>query len=51
MHCRVIMCMDLNGYSCLFLDTHLNCVSKSCAHKSCYEEARVLVEHGSKVWD
>ena len=24
---------------------HLNYVSKSCDHKSCYEEASVLVEH------
>ena len=31
---------------------HLNCVSKSCDHKSCYEEAIVfLVEHGPKVWN
>ena len=29
----------------------LNCVSKSCDHKSCYEEASVLVEHGPKVWN
>ena len=28
---------------------HLNSVSKSCDHKSCYEEASVLVEHGPKV--
>ena len=26
-------------------------VSKSCDHKSCYEEASVLVEHGPKVWN
>ena len=44
------MCMDLNGQPCSFLDTHLNCVSKSCDHTSCYEEASVLVEHGPKVW-
>ena len=30
---------------------YLNCVSKSCNHKSCYEEASVLVEHGPKVWN
>ena len=42
---------NFNGHPCSFLDTHLNCVSKSCDHKSCYEEASVLVEHGPKVWD
>ena len=30
---------------------HLNYVSKSCDHKSCYEEASVSVEHGPKVWN
>ena len=28
----------------------LNCVLKSCDHKSCYKEASVLVEHDPKVW-
>ena len=41
-NCHVIMCMDLNGHPCLFFDTHLNCVSKSCDHKSCYDEASVF---------
>ena len=50
-HCRVSMCMDLNGHPCSFLDAHLNRVSKSCDDKSCYEEASVFVEHGPKVWD
>ena len=27
---------------------HLNCVSKSCDHKSCYEEASVLVDTWSQ---
>ena len=44
------MCIDLNGHPCSFFDTHFNCVSKSCDHKSCYDEASVLVEHGPKVW-
>ena len=26
-------------------------LQKSCDHKSCYEEASVLVEHGPKVWN
>ena len=30
---------------------NLNCVSKSCDHKSCYDEASVLVENGTKVWN
>ena len=30
---------------------HLIYISKSCDHKSCYEEASVLVEHGPKVWN
>ena len=30
---------------------HLNYVSKSYDHKSCYEEASVLVEHVPMVWN
>ena len=45
------MCMNLNGYPCSFFAFHLNCVSKSCDHKSCYEEASVLVVHSPKVWN
>ena len=30
---------------------HLNCVSKSCDHKSCFEETNTLVEHGPKIWN
>ena len=41
-HCRVSMCMDLNDHPCLFLDAHLNCVSKSRDDKSCYEAASVF---------
>ena len=37
------MCMDLNGHPCSFFDGHLNCVSKSCEDKSCYEEASVFL--------
>ena len=33
----------LNGHPCSFLDAHLNCASKSCDYKSCYEEASVVV--------
>ena len=29
----------LNGYPCSFLHSILNCVSKLCDHKSCYEKA------------
>ena len=39
-NCRVIMCIDLNGYPCSFLHSIWTVVS----HKSCYEEASVLVE-------
>ena len=45
-HCRVSMCMDLNGHPSSFLDAHLNRVSKSCDDKSCYEEASVFVRYG-----
>ena len=45
------MCIDINGDQCSFLDVHLNRVSKLCDDKSCYKEASVFVEHGSKVWD
>ena len=51
MHCRVSMCIYLNGHPSLFSDVHLDRVSKSCDDKSCYEEAGVFVEHGPKVWD
>ena len=30
--CAIVI--DLNSHPCSFLDTHLNCVSKSCDHKS-----------------
>ena len=40
------MCMDLNGHPCSCLDTHLNCVSKSCDHKSCYEKLNKVPRYG-----
>ena len=41
-NCRVIMCMDLNGHPCSFLDAHLNRDSKSCDDTSCYKEASIF---------
>ena len=32
---EALVCLDLNGNPCLFLDAHLNHVSKSCDEKSC----------------
>ena len=43
--------LGFKGLSMFIFAFHLNCVSKSCDHKSCYEEASVLVEHGPKVWN
>ena len=40
------MCMNLNDHPCSFLDTHLNCVSKSCDRKSRYVEASVVQRYG-----
>ena len=45
-------CNYLHGFkrpSMFIFGFHLECVSKSCDHKSCYEEASVLVKHGPKV--
>ena len=39
----------LKGLSMFIFAFHLNYVSKSCDHKSCYKEASVVVEHGPKV--
>ena len=49
-----LSCNYVHGFkrsSMFIFEFHLNCVSKSCDHKSCYEEASVLVEHGPKVWN
>ena len=48
-----LSCNYVHGFKRLSMFSfafHLNCVSKLCDHKSCYEEACVLVEHGPKVW-
>ena len=37
------MRMNLNGHPYSFLDTHLNCVSKPCDRKSCYEDTIVFL--------
>ena len=47
-------CNYVHGFkrpSMFFFRLHLHCVSKACDHKSCYGEASVLVEHGTKVWN
>ena len=47
-----LSCNYVHGFrrlSMFIFAFHLNYVSKSCDHKSCYEEASVLVEHGPKV--
>ena len=49
-----LSCNYVHGFkrpSMFIFGFHLNCVSKSCDHKSCYEEASVLVEHGPKEWN
>ena len=49
-----LSCNYVHGFKRLsmFIFTfHLNCVFKLCDHKSCYEEASVLVEHGPEVWN
>ena len=48
-----LSCNYVHGFkrpSIFIFGFHLNCVSKLCDHKSCYEEAS-LVEHGPKVWN
>ena len=49
-----LSCNYVHGLKRLSMFTfafHLNCVLKLCDHKSCYEGASVLVEHGPKVWN
>ena len=49
-----LSCNYVHGFkrlSMFIFAFHLNGVSKSCDHKSCYEEANVFVEHGTKVWN
>ena len=49
-----LSCNYVHGFkrpSMFIFGFHLNCVSKSCDHKSSYEEASILVEHGPKEWN
>ena len=49
-----LTCIDVHGFkrlSMFIFAFHLNCVSKLCDHKSCHEEASVLVAHGPKEWN
>ena len=49
-----LSCNYVHGFkrlSMVIFAFYLNCISKSCDHKSCYEEASVLVEQGPKVWN
>ena len=49
-----LSCNYVHGFkrlSMFIFAFHLNRVLKLCDHKSCYEEASVLIEHGPKVWN
>ena len=52
-NCRVIMCMDLNGYPCSFLHSIWTVFQSYVItnRATCMKRLVFLVEHGPKVWN
>ena len=50
-NCRVIMCMDLNGYPCSFLHSIWTVFQSHVITNRAMKRLEFWVEHGPKVWN